>query len=99
MIKIKMPKFKSEDEEAQWWYDNREEHSRLMAKAVAKGQTTTLAEVFARHGIKTSLPVPIDSSDIARAQKLAKKRGVRYEALVNKLLHEALIREEKRLAS
>ena len=41
--------------------------------------------------ISVRLPV----TDIARAQKLAQKRGVGYQTMIMTLLHEALKRESK----
>ena len=43
-----IPKFKSEAEEAQWWYDNRDKTATAMEAAVAKGRTTTLSQILAR---------------------------------------------------
>jgi len=37
--KITVPKFATEAEEADWWYDNREEHGKIMAKAMREGRT------------------------------------------------------------
>ena len=36
--KIKLPRFANEDEEAQWWYDHREETGRALLEAVQSGQ-------------------------------------------------------------
>jgi hypothetical protein len=47
--KIIVPKFATEEEEANWWYDNREEHSEIMAEAFKNGETTTLAKELERH--------------------------------------------------
>jgi hypothetical protein len=52
MITENIPKFDSEEEEAKWWYDHREETAEWMADALANGQMTTLAKVLERHGIK-----------------------------------------------
>ena len=103
MIRIKTPKFKSEEEEANWWYDNREEHSRLMEDATKGGQTTTLAELLERRRQKTgatpTVSIRIDPADITRARALAEKKGLPYQTLLKMLLHEALDREEQRMAS
>jgi len=48
MQKRKIPKFKSEADEAAWWYAHRAETARWLEEAAAKGQTTTLAEVLQR---------------------------------------------------
>src|SRR5712675_1366969 len=102
-MKLKMPKFKSEEEEANWWFDNREEHSKVMAEAIAKGETTTLAEILERRrkklGTTPTVSIRIDPVDIARARRLATKKGLPYQTLLKTLLREALNREERRLAS
>jgi predicted DNA binding CopG/RHH family protein len=102
-MKLKMPKFKSEEEEANWWYDNREEHSKLMLKAIANGERTTLAEILERRrkklGATPTVSIRIDPIDIARARKLATKKGLPYQTLLKTLIREALSREERRMAS
>ncbi len=37
MVDRKLPKFANEDEEAQWWYDHREEIGRDFERAAADG--------------------------------------------------------------
>jgi hypothetical protein len=49
MIQKSIPKFKSEQEEAQWWDEHRDETAEWMEQAVAAGQTTTLSEVLERN--------------------------------------------------
>jgi hypothetical protein len=104
MIQRNIPKFELEEEEANWWYDHREETAEWMAEAIRKGQTTTLAEILDRHRQKPAVaaiaePVAIDPADAARARTIAEKKGLPYQTLLKTLLHEALDREEKRLAS
>jgi len=102
-MKLKMPKFRSEEAEANWWYDNREEHSKVMAEAIAKGETTTLADILERRrkklGVTPTVSIRIDPIDIARARRIATKKGLPYQTLLKTLIREALNREEKRLAS
>jgi predicted DNA binding CopG/RHH family protein len=102
-MKLKMPKFRSEEEEANWWYDNREEHSKVMADAIAKGETTTLANLVERRrkklGVTPTVSIRIDPIDIARARRIATRKGLPYQTLLKTLIREALNREEKRLAS
>jgi predicted DNA binding CopG/RHH family protein len=102
-MKLRMPKFKSEAAEAAWWYDNREEHSKVMAEAIAKGERTTLAEILARQrkklGATPTVSIRIDPIDIARARKIATRKGLPYQTLLKTLLHDALNREERRRAS
>jgi len=46
--KRKIPKFKSEADEASWWYGHREETARWMEEVAANGQATTLSEELQR---------------------------------------------------
>jgi hypothetical protein len=66
--KIKVPHFDNESDEAAWWYDNREEHGKIMAKAMKEGRTTTLKQVLEERGIDASeLAIPADRSRRQRA--------------------------------
>ena len=70
--KGKIPKFRSEADEAAWWYAHREETARWMEEAAANGQTTTLAEVLQRAsqraGPTPTVSIRIAPEDIARAR-------------------------------
>jgi predicted DNA binding CopG/RHH family protein len=98
--KQEIPKFQTEDEEAQWWFDHREETALWMEKAVAEGRTTRLTEILAkrRHGATPTVSIRIDPADISRARSLAERRGLRYQTYLKMLLHEALEKEDQRLA-
>jgi len=102
MQKRKMPKFKSEADEAAWWYAHRAETARWMEAAAAAGETSTLAEVLQRArqraGTTPTVSIRIDPEDIARARVLAEKKGLRYQTYLKMLLHEALERAQKRMA-
>ncbi len=98
--KSNIPKFKSEAEEARWWDQHRKETAHWMEEAAAAGQTTTLADVLGRArqrgGATPTVSIRIDPDDITRARALAAKRGLRYQTYLKMLLHEALLREERR---
>jgi predicted DNA binding CopG/RHH family protein len=99
--KGKIPKFRSEADEAAWWYAHREETARWMEEAAANGRTTTLSEVLRasrRAGTTPTVSIRIAPEDIARARGLAEKRGLRYQTYLKMLLHEALEREQRRVA-
>lgn len=102
MEKGKIPKFKSEADEAAWWYAHREETARWMEEAVATGQTTALSEILQharrRAGATPTVSIRIAPEDIARARGLAEKKGLRYQTYLKMLLHEALEREQRRIA-
>ncbi len=99
--KFEVPRFGSEAEEAQWWFDHRDETADLMENAVEEGRTSSLDMVLAnkRNGGSTpTVSIRIDPGDLARARVQAEKRGLRYQTYLRMILHEALEREEQRKA-
>ncbi len=101
--KLKIPKFASEAEEAQWWYDHREELTKAFEDAAARGELHTGSRArLAREraaGVTPTTTIRLDPEDISRARALAARRGLRYQTYLKMLLHEALAAEEKKLAS
>ena len=96
-----IPSFATEAEEAQWWFDHREETSDWLQKAVVEGRTTNLKQIRerrARQGNTPTVSIRIDPADLARARSLAERRGLRYQTYLKMLLHEALEQEGRRLA-
>ena len=83
-VVIDAPEFRSETEEAQWWDRHQDLIADLLLKHGRRGAVPT-------KNVSVRLPV----TDIARARKLAGKRGVGYQTLIKTLLHEALKREAK----
>src|SRR5260370_10835538 len=89
------PKFKTEAEEAQWWYKNRDMVEKEFMKAirngtVGRGIAQRLASV-ARESKNITIRMPV--TDIDRARDLAEKKGIGYQTYMKMLLHEALDRE------
>src|SRR5438874_5211054 len=99
--KLKNPKFASEKEEAQWWYDHRDTLAKAFEEAAAKGQLRTgSAAKLARErgaGITPTTTIRLDPGDISRARTLAAKRGLRYQTYLKLLLHDALEAEERKV--
>jgi predicted DNA binding CopG/RHH family protein len=95
-------KFASEEEEANWWDEHSEEHDEQMLQAIRAGETTTLEAVLKRARERSQKAsagsIRIDLGDLARAQDIAARKGLEYEAYLQALVHEALVREEERLA-
>jgi len=92
-----IPQFETEAEEAQWWFDHREDTADWMERAAAEGRTTSLAEI--RRGRSETVAasgasIRIDPADLSRAKSLAERRGLGYEAYLKMLVHEALERED-----
>ncbi len=100
--KPEIPTFQSEAEEAQWWFDHREETAQWMEQAVAEGRTTSLGSVVERRlrgGSTPTVSIRIDPADLSRARVQAERRGLRYQTYLKMVLHEALTREENRDAA
>lgn len=96
-----IPSFETEDEEAKWWFDHREQTADWLEKAAAEGRTKKLAQIRTdrrTRGVTPTVSIRIDPADVARAKALAERRGLRYQTYLKMLLHQALEREGKRLA-
>lgn len=100
---MKPPKFKSEAEEAEWLYDNREKVGEEFAQAMREGRTTPLtpdtrgslsARVAAAKA--KSINIRLSERDLQLARELADKKGLPYQTYIKSLLHEVLQREANR---
>jgi predicted DNA binding CopG/RHH family protein len=93
-----VPKFKTEAEEAAWWYNNRDQHAEDFAKAVDRGEAKRVTKELLLERIEASKPVHIRfaSADLKLARELAAKKGLPYQTYIKSLLHEALQREAAR---
>jgi predicted DNA binding CopG/RHH family protein len=95
----RIPKFKSEAEEAQWWFDHRKETAEWMKKASVEGRLTNLKEILAKRkqtGPTPTVSIRIDPGDLSLARAIAERRGLRYQTYLKMLLHEALEQEHRR---
>jgi hypothetical protein len=103
MTDLKVPKFATEAEEAQWWYDNRDKVSAEFHRAAKEGRLKRggVRRLFAERGI--SLPplqplptttIRLDPDDITKARDQAAKRGLRYQTYLKMIIHEALLKAE-----
>lgn len=99
--KLEIPRFASEAEEAEWWFNHRDETAALLETAVAAGKTTSLEALVEkqRSGPTPTVSIRIDPDDLARARVQARRRGLRYQTYLKMVLHEALEREDQRIAS
>jgi len=103
--KLKLPKFASEAEEAQWWFDHRDDEVAKSFKDSAAGgklRTGSVASLARKEnaaaGATPTTTIRLDPDDISRARALAAQRGLRYQTYLKMLVHEALAAEEKKLA-
>ncbi|HEY9126227.1 MAG TPA: hypothetical protein VIM62_03830 [Acidobacteriaceae bacterium] len=100
---LTIPKFETEAEEAQWWYDNRDKVSAAFHKAAKEGRLKRggVRRLFSERGVTLPPPQPIptttirlDPEDISKAREQAAKRGLRYQTYLKMIIHEALLKAE-----
>ena len=90
-MKLKMPNFKSEAEEADWWYANRKQVERELRAAEKTGKGQSAAEILAEHQKRTqAINIRLPIADLERAKERAKAKGIGYQTLIRMLLHESL---------
>ena len=91
-IKSRIPKFKSEKEEAEWWDAHPEVITELFLKAKKEGRIKRLPLV---RGATKSVTIRMPIADIEAAQEIAEKRGLPYQTYIKGLLHQALERDRR----
>jgi CopG antitoxin of type II toxin-antitoxin system len=91
--KIRIPRFKSEQQEAEWWDAHPEVITELFLRAKKQGKLTRLPVAG---GATRSVTIRLAAKDIEAAQELAEKRGLPYQTYIKMLLHQAL--EKERIA-
>jgi hypothetical protein len=92
--KVRIPKFKSEKQEAEWWDAHPEVITRLFLQAKREGRLRRLPPA---RGTTKSVTIRLAVHDVEKAQELAEKRGLPYQTFIKTLLHQAL--EKERIAS
>jgi predicted DNA binding CopG/RHH family protein len=91
-----MPHFANEAEEAQWWFDHREELAEDMLAAAQQGK---LGVGTAARRANEAAKIALDPEDVERAWVQAERRGLEYQAYVKMVVHRALLMEEKKKKS
>ena len=94
---IVRPKFNSEKEQAEWWYNNPEYILQEFKRAKAEGRLghgTAMRQMAERQAAK-STTIRLDSTDLSLAKTQAEKKGLRYQTYLKMLIHEALSKEAK----
>ena len=100
MKKTRVPAFRSESEEAQWWYEHRANFDRTFAAAAKEGTLKKMTRDTLLKRVSTSRVVSIrlPEADLAKARRQAASKGLPYQSYMKSLLHEALEKAEKRKA-
>ena len=85
---VRIPKFRSEAEEAEWWDAHPEVATEIMKRAIKAGKARRKVPLKT---VTMRLPVP----DIKSAQKLAQQKRLPYQTYIKMLLHAALEKERR----
>ena len=96
---LKMPKFRTESEEADWWASpsGRAYVKRKSAESQSKKlkvAESSLVAALTKKSVQIAIRLP--EADIAQARKIAERKGIGYQTLLKMLLREGLIREARR---
>ena len=97
---LEMPRFKTEDEEADWWASpaGRAYVKQKSAAARAKGTKTAGSSLVAKLNKKTSVQIALrlPEANIKQAREIAGRKGIGYQTLLKMFVHEGLQREARR---
>lgn len=88
----KVPKFKSEAEEAEWWDRNPDFIADQFEKAAKEGR---ILRGLPGRGATRSVTIRLAMKDVETAQTLAAKMGLPYQTYIKTVLHQALERKRK----
>ena len=94
-----IPKFNSESDEADWWAGpaGRTYVKRKSAEARSKGIRAGGSSAITKLNKKsTQIAIRLPEADIARARKIADRKGIGYQTLLKMFVHEGLLRETRR---
>ena len=92
MAKLRtIPKFKTEKEEANWWYRNRDKIAEDFEQAAKKRELKPLDKATLRARLASRvITIRLPQEDIGLARQQAAKKGLPYQTHIKSLLHEAL---------
>jgi predicted DNA binding CopG/RHH family protein len=86
-----IPAFKSESEEADWWYKKRArlDQELLQAKKPKRLDTATLKAQLAASKSRV-VSIRLAETDIELARRQATQKGLPYQTYIKSVLHQAL---------
>jgi predicted DNA binding CopG/RHH family protein len=95
MGKRKLPQFRDENAEADWWASEEGRAFLKQRSPVAKKRGSKLVTDLGRAStVQIALRLP--SPDLAKAREIAERKGIGYQTFLKMLVHEGLQRESRR---
>ncbi|HYL72951.1 MAG TPA: CopG family antitoxin [Bryobacteraceae bacterium] len=94
----KVPKFTKEAEEAKWWDDHKEMVERNLIQAIGNGTARRGVANRLVQEARTSRNVTIRlaEADLNLARKQAEEKGLPYQTYIKSVLHEELVKRQRR---
>jgi predicted DNA binding CopG/RHH family protein len=91
---LNLPEFASEKEEADWWYDHRDEVSDDFAASAAEGKVRSVRDMLLEdHNLilpDAFVSLPMSNADLAKVKEIAAKHGLGAEEYLSKAVHAML---------
>jgi len=91
MSPITIPKFASETEEADWWYENREVLAAEFDLAGREGRLR--AGTTAKLAAVAEMGLTLSRADVLKASEAADAKGIPFKQYLSELIHVALERD------
>lgn len=88
-----LPEFKSEAEEAAWWFDHQDEILDDFIAAEAEGRLGPNTALV--YSVPASNVIHLEPRSVALAREQAARQGMDYESYVQHLVDEGLLKEAK----
>ncbi len=90
------PRFNSEREEADWWFNNPDYVLQEFVRAKAEGRLGygTAMKRLAEKRAAISTTIRIEDADLELARSQADEKGLRYQTYLKMLIHEQLVKQE-----
>ncbi len=100
-VRRKVPKFFTEAEEAKWWDDQKEMIERNLIRAIDGGtvERGTARRLVREARASRNITIRIAETDLSLARKQAHEKGLPYQTYIKSVLHEALMKQERRHAN
>lgn len=97
---VEIPEFESEAQEAAWWDDHKALAEENLFDAMRNGtaQKGTAQRLVQEARLSKNITIRMPLADLERARRISAKKGLGYQTFMKMLLHEALEREDRRLA-
>lgn len=94
--KRRMPKFKNESEEADWWASPagrayvKQKSADAQSKRTKIRGSSLVAALNKKGSVQIAIRLPV--ADLAQARKVADRKGIGYQTLLKMLVREGLVR-------